>query len=336
MTQSSRDLLRSLFQSRDLVRVPFIPWVCSFAAQLEQIEVQAMFSDAGSLSRALINAQKLFGYDAIVNTFDPSLEAEALGCRIDWGNGEELPGVVSHPLSEGTTIEDLDISNLDKRGRLPAVLEATKRIKAIRGKDVAIVGIITGPLTLARHLKGEGFINELTQGTEEAKQIITLAGNVNLKLCRTYCELGVDLIAVAEEMLGQVNSSLYQLLVSPLRSVWNVARFFNVHSLIVSKGRFEGQIEPILGLQADGVALAGDIDYVQLKNLAQTRNCCYGRNIPDSALLGDLPRAKAATLDCLSSKGKGFFLSTEWDIPCAAGVDNVHEVMRLIRDNRDS
>ena len=64
--QSSKELIRSLFQLRDLPRIPFVPWVGSFAAQLEQISVEDMLSDAGLLSTSLMNAQQLFGYDAIV------------------------------------------------------------------------------------------------------------------------------------------------------------------------------------------------------------------------------------------------------------------------------
>ncbi|MEK7353022.1 MAG: uroporphyrinogen decarboxylase family protein [Chloroflexota bacterium] len=334
MVQSSKELVRSLFQLRELAKVPFIPWVCSFAAQLEQVEVETMLSDAGSLSRALINSQKLFGYDAIVNVFDPSLEAEACGCKVDWSQAEALPKVVSHPLSEGAKIEDIDISNFEKRGRLPAILEATKRLNIIRGKEVAIIGLITGPLTLARHLKGETFVTDLNQGAEEAKKVIALAGNVGLKLCRTYCELGVDVIVIAEEMLGQIKPNQYQAVAAPLRSIWNVARFYNVHSLLLSKGCHQEHIEPILALQSDGVALTGDIDYTYLMGAALKRKCCYARSIPGSALLGTLSQVKDSTLDCLSSKGRGFFLSTEWEVPYATDVNNTHEVMRVILDGR--
>src|SRR3972149_7483653 len=95
--RSSKELVRDLFQLRELERVPFIPWVCSFAAQLEQIPVEAMLSDAGLLSRSLLNAQALFRYDAIANVFDPSLEAEACGCAIDWSQGGGLPRGASPP-----------------------------------------------------------------------------------------------------------------------------------------------------------------------------------------------------------------------------------------------
>ena len=334
--QSSKELVRSLFQLRDIANVPFIPWVCSFAAQLEQVEVETMLSDAGSLSTALINSQKLFGYDAIINVFDSSLEAEACGCKVDWSEDKALPRVVSHPLSEGAGIEDIDISGFEKRGRLPAVLEATKRLSIIRGKEVAVIGVITGPLTLARHLKGESFLTDLSQSPDEAKKVITLAGNIGLKLCRTYCESGVDAIVIAEEMLGQINLNQFQAVAAPLRSIWNVARFYNVHSLILSKRWRPEHIEPILALQADGVALSGDIDYTKLSSAALKRKSCYARSIPGSALLGTPYQARDSTLGCLSSKGKGFFLSPEWEVPYATDVNVIHEVMSVIRGSQDS
>lgn len=336
MEHSSKELVRSLFELKELARAPFIPWVCSFAAQLEQVEIENMFSDAGLLSRALINAQKLFGYDAIACAFDSSLEAESLGCQIAWGEEGALPKVASHPLEEGAAIESLDISNFEKRGRLPVVLEATKRIKAIRGRDVAVIGLITGPLTIARNLKGDAFVADLNQGAEEANKVITLAGNIGLKLCRSYCELGVDAIAIAEETLGQASPNLFQAVAAPLRSIWNVARFYNVHSLIVSKGCRQSDIEPILGLGAGGVVLSGDIDYAQLREAALKRNCCYAGIIPDSLLLEMGSPAENCLKDSPSIRGRGFFLSTEWEVPNAADVNKVHEVMRIVRLSQGS
>lgn len=336
VNQSSKEMVRGLFQLKDTPRIPFIPWVCSFAAQLEQVPVKAMLSDAGSLSRGLINAQKLFGYDAIVNIFDPSLEAEACGCKVDWSENGALPRVVSHPLGEGAAIEDLDISNIENRGRLPVVIEATKRLNIIKGKDLAIIGLITGPLTLAGHLRGEGFLTELNQDPEEAMKVITLAGSIGLKLCRLYCELGVDVIVIAEEMLGQLPPGRCQAALAPLRSIWNVARFYSVHTLILSKGCTGEHLEPVLGLQADGLALSGDMDYKQVREAALKHNCCYSGSLAESALLDTPARVADLTRDRLSGRGKGFFLSTEWEVPYITSVKNMHEVMGVIRSSQQS
>ena len=333
---SSKELVRRLFRSDDLWRVPFIPWVCSFAARLQQIQTAAMLSDAGLLSRSLLDAQRLFNYDAIINVFEPTLEAEACGCRIDWRQDDGLPEVVSHPLAEGAAAADLDIANLETRGRLPAVLEATKRLVAIRGKEVAILGVITGPISLAKHLRGDALLTELNQGSQEASSVIALAGNVGLKLCRTYCELGVDAVVVAEGMLGQIQPNLYHVVAPSLRSIWNVARFYDVHSLILSKGCDREHVEPILGLQADGVALAGNLDDTQVRDAALKRNCFYARSIPSAALLGTIPQVRSATLECLSAGSGAYFLSTEWEVPSATNVENFHEVMRVLEGHRNS
>ena len=40
-----------------------------------------------------------------------------------------------------------------RAGRFPLILEATRRLKKEIGESVALYGLITGPLTLAMHLR---------------------------------------------------------------------------------------------------------------------------------------------------------------------------------------
>jgi uroporphyrinogen decarboxylase len=328
---SSKELIRSLFLLQELPRTPFVPWVGTFAARLEQITTEEMLSDPGLLSTSLLNAQQLFGYDAIATVLDSSLEAEACGCQIEWPEDGSLPRTVSHPLEDGATIEGLDILNVEKRGRIPAVLETVKRIGAVRGKQVAIFGMITGPLTLARHLKGNGFVTGLNEESAESTRIVEAAGSVGLRLCRKYCELGVDAIVVAEEMLGSVTPRTLQMVAGPLKSVWNVARFFGVRSLLLTKGYAENAVDPILALQADGIALSGDIDHAQLQAAALKRGAFYGRSVPDTAL-GQAHEAHGGRLeDWASTGGRGSFLTTDWEVPPDADVNAMHELMRAIR-----
>lgn len=332
MGQSSKELVRGLFEGKKSTRIPFIPWVSSFAAKLEQVPVRVMLSDAGILSRALINTQTLFKYDAIINIFDPSLEAEACGCKIDWPDNMALPEVISHPLNEVTQVENLDTSGFEKRGRLPTVIEATKRLNIIKGKEVAIACLVTGPLTLAGHLRGKGLLDDLNQGKDEAWEIIEVTSGIVLKLCRIYCEIGIDLIVITEEMLGRIHPEIFQNMASPLQSIWNVIRFYNVHSLVLSRGCNEEYIDSILDLQADGVVISGNIDYTKVKDAALKRNRCFSSNIPLSSLTDTISRIRESTTNILLEKVNGLFLSTEWEVPYETSVNNMHEIMRIIRD----
>jgi uroporphyrinogen-III decarboxylase len=329
--QSSKQLVKNLFEGKDTSQIPFIPWISSFAAKLEQVPVQKMLSDPGILSKALINSQKLFGYDAIINIFDPGLEAEACGCKLKWPDNGTLPVVASHPLNEGLSIADMDIAGLEKKGRLPVVIEATKRLNIIKGKDVAIACLVTGPLTLAGHLKGQDILADLRQNNDEALEIIETTGSIVLNLCRVYCELGVDLIVIVEELFGQASPEVIQAVASPLHSLWNVVKYYNVHSIILSKGCRKEHLEPICSLGPDGVAISGDFSDKKLGEIAKRFNCYYACNIPLPSLSGTEFLA-----DCLSNKNKGYFLSTNWEIPYTTNVNDMHEIMRIIRDVRRS
>lgn len=331
MGQSSKELVRNLLNLKEVSGIPFIPWVCSFAAQLEQIHVEEMLSDPGLLSSSLLNAQELFAYDAIVNIFDPSLEAEACGCEVEWGQDESLPRVVSHPLQEGATTDSIDLGSLDKRGRVPVVLEATKRMILIRGKQVAVIGVTTGPVTLATHLAGESLVNDLNEGSEEAVKIIGACAGIALALCRKYGELGVDAVAIADDMLAHVRPDRYSALASPLRSIWNVLKFYGVRSLLVSRSNDPEAVPRALGLQADGLSLGGAVNPSLIKDAAVERKSCYGVPLPTAALVGSPTDAADMARNCLSVKGKGFFLSTDWEVPYAANVGAMHEIMSVIR-----
>ena len=328
--QSSKELVKDLFGYKELLRTPFIPWVGVFAAKLEQVPVRGLLSDAGTLSKAQLNAQKLFGSDAIVNIFDTSLEAEACGCRLDWSDKEAPPKVSSHPLSEGAAVASIDVNSIESRGRLPAVIEATKRMLLIKGKDMAVFAMMTGPLTLARHLVGKTFIDSLVNQPQEAAKAIGLAGSIGSKLCRTYGELGVDAIVVADETLGEIPPELVKTAVGPLKTIWNMTRYYGIHSLLVTKGCSAGHIEPVISLEAEGVAIGG-VDCAAVKEAVVKKNRVYGGSILSSALLESPEKAGASAAECLAVRGKGFFLTTEWDIPYATPVENMHEVAKALK-----
>ncbi len=331
--QTSKELFKNVFQMKSLARLPFIPWISSFAAKLEQIPVRKMLSDATLLSRSLQNAQKLFGYDGITVVFDSTLEAEACGCEIKWSNTEELPVVISHPFSEGSEIEDLDISEIEKKGRVPVALETAKRINILKGKEIALIAVITGPVTLARFLRGDSFIPQLESPFQETMELIELAQKVNLKLCNAYCKQGVDAVVIAENSLGELPPDLISMMIGPvIETISKVVRYYNAYSIILTRDCSERHIEPIFQLQADGVVISGNIDQEAMRDAAMKYNRCFSMNIPCSALLGTQAELNDVLKRCLSTQErKGFFLSAEWEVPYDTPVANIHEIMKSIR-----
>ena len=98
--QTSKELTKSFFAGTHVSRIPFIPLICIFAARLEQISVQNMLSSPDLLTKALVNVYKLYGYDGMINVFDPTIEAEACGCSIVWEGENSTPLIKNHPFSD--------------------------------------------------------------------------------------------------------------------------------------------------------------------------------------------------------------------------------------------
>ena len=331
MARNSRELVTDYFEGKSTERPLFLPWVCSFAAMLEQVPVKTMLSDPGVLSRALSNAHKLFGYDVILNHFDPCLEAEACGCVIKWQDDKWPPIIIGHPLEDGTDFYDLDTENIEKKGRIPVILEATKRLILTKGKEVPIAAMITGPLTLAGYLKGKEFATQLETETEEALELIEDTGNLCLQLCRVYCESGVDIVVIAEDIQDMAVRDLSSVLASPLKSIFNVTRFYNINSVLISKVSVDNQAVSVCSLGADAVSVSGNSNTDQLREKAREENCRYSITIPDSAFTRTDPGNTDLIDLAVQSGDPGYFLSSEWEIPQNTDVNTMLEIMKIIR-----
>lgn len=328
---TSKQLVRALFQRKELSRPPFIPIVTSFAAKLGQVSVHDLLTNPTRLANTLQASQRLFGYDAIVGVYDPSIEAEACGCAIEWPSEDSLPVVVGHPLAEGKSIPELELDAIDKRGRLPVALEAVKRISMVAGRDVAMVGTVTGPVSLAVHLRGETFLDELRNGDKAADDVLEAAGKVLSMLSRLYCDLKMDAILVHDEELERIDPALFPKLAPFYLSAANIVRFYDA-AFLVFPGNVHG-FNPgtICQLESDAVMLDNGAVPDALSLLAR-QGRSFGAALPPSVLNGTKELAARAIVDQVSHGSKrGFFLSTSGEIPYATPVENMHEIMRAIK-----
>ena len=328
---TSRELVRSVLSSVKVPRTPFIPLICIHAARLEQVPVRKMFTDPSLLARSLQNAQRLYGYDAVLNTFDMTLEAEACGCKVAWGSEGESPSIVTHPMANNEAILQSQISAIETMGRLPVVIEATRRLKVVLGQTVALVAVVTGPLKLAAHLKGTNVIQEIDENNRNAIRVLELAGQVVLKVCQAYCEFEPDVIAVADDLLSSLPPRHLPLACSVLRPVWNLSRFYNASCILLTRQWPSNNLEDLPRLGADGTLVGGEINLANLEKSKLMRSHVIGIGIPNSKLVASKEEIQDYIRGWLDRKyGEAAFLSTEWEVPYDTPPENLHTVMRTI------
>jgi uroporphyrinogen decarboxylase len=327
-SETSKERVKKVFSGVKPSSVPFMPWVCIHAARVEQLPLQKMLSDPSLLARALQSAHKLYGYDMGINIFDPAIEAEACGCAVQWADDRELPVVKDHPPID--QMSENAISNLRNGGRLTVVLEATKRLKINLGRAVAIAGVLTGPFAVASHLTGHGIIDDLETRPERARNIIELAGKVCLEVCKSYGDLELDLIGLADSVLPQLPIRYLPLALSVLKPLLNVIRFYDSVPILLAHGCTKDSLDLLVKIEVDGMVVDGTIESDLREKIP---HCVVGKAIPLPLLQGPKERLIAHIQDCLKGDGRGLFISTEWQVPYDTPPENMHAIMRTIRES---
>ncbi len=181
LAANGRAVARTALRGQTPPRPPFIPFVHGLAARLSQTSLADMTREATPLANALSRAQALFGYDAVMVGLDHTIAAEACGCEIGWQG--DRPDVRSHPWKAGTAPP---VETIAGRGRVPVIVETTRRLKATLGEKAALLGVVSGPWTLAGCLYGSNFADEWDSGAQSPADCLAFAGRASVALGRLF------------------------------------------------------------------------------------------------------------------------------------------------------
>ncbi len=139
----------------------------------------------------------MIGFESVRIPFDINVEAEALGCTLDWERNKVQPVILQRPALKfddglGT------VPDPKKEGRMPLVLEAARILAAKgEGKLPVIVGAL-GPLNIAVQLKGaESFLMDLLLQPEESHRLLDFCWEVAASYMRALNEVA-DVVTVVD------------------------------------------------------------------------------------------------------------------------------------------
>jgi hypothetical protein len=174
--KSDKNLLLSALRGESVNRPPWVPFVGVHGGSLAGCDATAYLQDADRIVAGLTAAASRYHPDGLPVVFDLQLEAEVLGCDLMWAK-ETPPAVARHPLGDDYAIENLPTFSA-QAGRLPVVWDAVQRIKAAMGESVALYGLLTGPLTLALHLRGEDVLLDMFDEDENVPRLLDYCAQV--------------------------------------------------------------------------------------------------------------------------------------------------------------
>lgn len=197
-TLTARDRVFGALRGRRSGRVP-VGAVTQSATSFQMKALGARWPEAHRdpdlMAGLAEGAHTLLGFDFVRVPFDQTVEAGLLGADVDLGDRTSNCTVRSHSATVGGPLPaspDLDT------GRARAVVEAIARLRR-RLKDVAVIGGVVGPFTLAGQLVGvTTLLMESLRRPAVVRLLLDFAAEVGTEYARRQVSAGADAICVED------------------------------------------------------------------------------------------------------------------------------------------
>ncbi len=331
----SKQLVLDAMYNKEVDRIPWVPFVGCHAASLIGVDCETFFKDADLIVKGVKKAFDLYDPDGLPALFDLQIEAEAMGCGLTYAK-ENPPAVSTHILEQGKTLADLKVPT-EKDGRFPLALDATRRIVKELGDKIAVYGLITGPFTLALHLKGTEIFYDMLDEPEEVEKLMEFCKEVCLNTARMYMEAGCDIIALVDPMTSQISPDNFEEFVAPyVTPVFEYVREMGKASSFFVCGNAKRNIEAMCRTKPDNISIDENIPLDYVVETCRPYGVSVGGNIKLTLtmLFGSRMDNVNDAKNCMQIGGnKGFILAPGCDMPYATPVDNVKAITSTVHGN---
>jgi MtaA/CmuA family methyltransferase len=327
------NLIKKAFALQPVERVPWVPFTGVHGGFLTGTDADEYLKSAEEIVKGISRSVEEYQPDGIPVVFDLQVEAEVLGCELRW-SASGPPAVVSHPLSDGKKLHDLQIPKPGD-GRIAVCLEATRLLRQ-KYPDLAVYGLITGPFTLALHLLGTDIFMKLYEQPGEVHELMEFCTEVGVKMADYYMEAGSDIVALVDPMTSQIDPLTFDTFVAPYvtRIFERIRQNGKLSSFFVC-GHAQQNIEAMCDCRPDNVSIDENIPLDFVKEIALKKGISFGGNLKLTVvlLMGTADDCREHALECLDLGGKtGFILAPGCDLPRETPFENLKAVTGLLHD----
>lgn len=183
MNSLDRLLAAASFSPAD--RIPAAPQVYGLSAVMAGMTIYQYIHRGKVMADCQWAAQQTLGYDVLFVYGGNAAEAESLGCRLDYPP-HYYPHIVKPVLESWQDWTKLNPAPDCRDGIFSVLQQACGILRQKAGDHIPVIGIVTGPVTLAGQILGiekllftladepEGFLRLLARTTEASLQFATL------------------------------------------------------------------------------------------------------------------------------------------------------------------
>ena len=234
---------------------PFLPLAL---VRERGLNFNAVLQDTAAMAEvALMNYE--LGFESTVLPFDMNVEAEILGAGVSFHEGFDgnpvYPTITSRPVACAADI--IIPESLETEGRMPAILNAIRKIKTQAPDQGAVGAFLPGPFTLAGQvMEPEVLFVMVLKNPDQAGDILDRLAGFLKTLKDVYVEAGVDFILIEEGGAANISEKVFRSLVLPrLQELFSDRSVPCIIGLTGGSARF---IPFMLSCHPDGISVDRD------------------------------------------------------------------------------
>ena len=330
---NGKELVWETLKHNQVSAIPWVPFAGVHAGSLKGYTARQVLTDGDKLFESLLEVNRLYSPDGQPILFDLQVEAEILGCELAWAE-DSPPAVIRHPL-EGSAGIPNHLPEMDE-GRLPMILDVMRRMKMAVGERTALYGLVTGPFTLASHLRGTDIFMDMIEQPKKVEELLAYTQRVALRMIDFYLDAGMDVIAIVDPMISQISPVHFKRFMSePFRGLFDFIRENNAFSSFFVCGDATKNIEVMCQTGPDCIAVDENINLPAAKKITDQYKVTIEGNLPLTSclLLGSQQQNMKYVVDLLDSlTHRDLIVSPGCDMPYATPPENVIGAAEAIRD----
>jgi len=230
---SPEEIVKGLLEGVAPPRPLFLPIVFRHAARLENVPLGSFLTNPTKISNSLRQVRTRLRSDGVTCYFDPFLESEALGAKVEWPADDRPPSLWWPEGSvSGESFKTTPSAPPEKGGRVPVAVEVIRRLKMMLRAGGLLVAVVTGPLTQAASLAQLD-----TQGVLDRPRLpesaLDLATTAITGIATAFLEAGASAILIREDVLPTMSEEGFNDWCSRLRPIVNITRFYRALPILM-------------------------------------------------------------------------------------------------------
>ena len=204
---NSYERVMNTLQGRPVDRPPALAILGFYGATLTQTPIEEIYNDADLYIAAQQTVIDTFGIDMVLAPFELSILAEAFkGDEAFFSN--QAPNMKRPPAANIDEALCLPLPDPYTTGRLPFILETTRKLAGIYKQTVPLFSVLPGPAILPALILGmEGWMNVLLFDEPAATRLLEQSGKFWVDWANAQFEAGTDVLVVTEGMAAATIST---------------------------------------------------------------------------------------------------------------------------------